>query len=139
MFAANTYDIHVATEEDGPSLGRLSELDAARPLQRPVLIGQINGDPVAAISLADFRIVADPQRCPDQLRAYLRIRAGALRAYAATPSLRARMLAALSASNHASPTRAGRHTSERRIATEGTTANGRTSQRPARRRVPAIN
>lgn len=136
MFAANTYDIHLATEQDEASL---SQLDSGRPLQRPVLIGHIDGEPAAAMSVADGRSVADPQRRTDHLLACLRVRAGALRAYEATPSLRARMHAALSASNHASSTGAGKRTPRRRSATAGTTADGRTSQRPVRRRVPAIS
>ena len=139
MFAPNTYDIHLATEEDSRALSRLAGLDSARPLQRPVLIGQIGGEPAAAISLADGRIVADPLRRPDHLLACLRVRAGAWRAYQATPSLPARMLAAVSASNHASTTGAGERTSRRRSATAGTTANGRPSRRSVRRRVPATS
>jgi hypothetical protein len=96
MFAANTYDIHLATDQDDASVRRLAERDSARPLQRPALIGHIDGEPAAAISLADGRIVADPRRRPDHLRACLRTRADALRAYEKTPSLAARMLAALS-------------------------------------------
>jgi hypothetical protein len=104
MFAANRYDIRLATEQDDASLRSLAERDAARRLQRPALIGYIDGEPAAAISLADGRILADPRARTDHLAACLRIRAGALRAYEATPSLPARMLAALTASNHASPT-----------------------------------
>jgi hypothetical protein len=137
VFAANTYDIHLATEEDDPSLGRLAELDAARRLQRPVLIGQINGDPAAAISLADLRIVADPQRCPDQLRAYLRVRAGALRAYEETPSLRVRMLAGVSVADRSGRTTSGARASSRRRAGARATANGRPPRRPVRRRALA--
>jgi hypothetical protein len=139
MFAANTYDIRLATEQDDATLSRLGEFGSGRPLQRPALIGQIDGEPAAAMSLADGRIITDPQRRTDHLRACLRVRAGALRAYAETPSLRARMLAVLSASNHASSTGADERTSARRSATTGTTANGRASQRPVRRRVPAIS
>jgi len=139
MFAATTYDIRLATERDDARLRRLAERDATRPLQRSALIGYIDVEPAAAISLADGRVVADPQRHTDHLLACLRIPAGAPRAYAATPSLRARMLAALSASSHASSTGAGERTSARRSATEGTTANGRASQRPVRRRVLATS
>ncbi len=139
MFAANTYDIRLATEQDGASLNRLSRLDSARPLERPTLIGYIDGEPAAAISLADNRIDADPRRRTDHLAACLRIRAGALRAYEATPSLRARMLAALSASHHASSTGAAERTAARRSATAGTSANARTTQRPVRRRVLATS
>jgi hypothetical protein len=41
MFAANTYDIRLATEHDDASLSRLAERDSARPLQGQALIGHI--------------------------------------------------------------------------------------------------
>jgi len=139
MFAANTYNLHLATEQDDASLSRLSRLDSGRPLQRPALIGHIDGEPAAAISLVDDRVVADPQRRTDHLVACLRVRAGALRAYEETPSLRARMLAALAASNHASSSGAGEREPGRRSDIAGTIAKVRTRRRPVRRRAPAIS
>lgn len=139
MFAANTYDIRLATEEDDPSLSWLAYLDSGRPLQHPVLICQIGGEPAAAMSLADHRIVTDPHRRTDHLLACLRVRADALRAYEATPSLRVRMLAAVAAGHDASETGADERMPRRRSATAGTTTNGRISQRPVRRRVSAIS
>ncbi|MBV8220626.1 MAG: hypothetical protein JO325_19335 [Solirubrobacterales bacterium] len=97
MFAANTYDIHLATGEDDVRLSCLAELNSACALQRPALIGDVDGEPVAATSLADGRIVGDPGRCTDHLLACLRVRAGALRAYEETPSLPTRMLASSTA------------------------------------------
>jgi hypothetical protein len=35
MFAANTYDIYLATEQDEASLSRLAELDSGRPFNAP--------------------------------------------------------------------------------------------------------
>lgn len=96
MFAANTYFIRLATYEDAMSLSRLAEFDARRALLAPALIGYINGRPAAAISVSERRIVTDPSLRTDHLVACLRVRANALRAYEATPSLPARMLAALS-------------------------------------------
>src|ERR1700751_3960783 len=139
MFAANTYDIHLAAEQDEASLSRLAGLDSGRPLQRPGLIGYIHGEPAAAISLAGGRIVADPQRRTVHLVACLRIRADALRAYEQTPSLRARMLAALSVADRSGCTTQREPASKRRPATAETIANGRTGQRPVRRRVPTIS
>jgi hypothetical protein len=93
MFAANLYNIHLATEADEDSVSRL---DCGRRLQQPVLIGQIGGEAAAAMSLADGRSVTDPQRHTDHLLACLRVRADALRAYETTPSLHTRMLVAVS-------------------------------------------
>ena len=95
MFAANTYKLRLATEDDADALRRLAELDSRAPLAGRVLIGEMAGSPAAALSLGDDRVIADPFRRTDHLVACLRIRAGAIRAYEATPSLTARMRAAL--------------------------------------------
>jgi hypothetical protein len=99
MFAANTYLIRLATAEDAASLVRLARRESRSPLAGRVLIGQIDGAPAAAMSLADGRVVADPLRATGHLVACLRVRARALAAYEATPLLRMRMLAGLTSSN----------------------------------------
>ena len=95
MFAANTYKLRLATEEDADALRRLAELDSSAPLAGRVLIGEIAGSPAAALSFDDDRVIADPFRRTDHLVACLRIRARAIRAHEATPSLSERMRAAL--------------------------------------------
>jgi hypothetical protein len=86
MFAANAYVIrHVAGAE------RLAELDSQRPLTGPALVGEIEGRPAAAISLADGRIVADPFQHTSALVAQLRMRAHALSEHERTPSLSERL------------------------------------------------
>ncbi|HEY3019822.1 MAG TPA: hypothetical protein VGJ32_06495 [Solirubrobacteraceae bacterium] len=49
-----------ATSDDDRVLRDLSELDSARPVERPAVLAVVDGDPVAAVSLSDGRIVADP-------------------------------------------------------------------------------
>ena len=100
MFAANTYKLRLATEDDADALRRLAELDSRAPLAGRVLIGELAGSPAAALSLDDDRVIADPFRRTDHLVACMRIRAGAIRAYEATPSLSARMRAALPPARH---------------------------------------
>jgi hypothetical protein len=97
MFAADTYVIRMTTDEDARALRRLGELDSQPPLAGRALIGEIDGTPAAALSLGDGRVTADPFRRTEDLVAFLRVRAHALQAYQATPSLRERLLAALSA------------------------------------------
>jgi len=139
MFAANLYNIHLATDADEASLSRLAQLDCSRRLRQPVLIGQIGGETAAAMSLADGRSVADPQRRTDHLLACLHVRADALRAYEATPSLRTRMLVAVSAGSHAtSMSEADAGTPRGWSAAARTSTNGRMSPRPVSPRVPAI-
>jgi len=49
-----------ATADDDRVLRDLSELDSARPVERPAVLAVVDGQPVAAVSLSDGRIVADP-------------------------------------------------------------------------------
>jgi hypothetical protein len=95
MFAANAYRIRFATVEDATTLGRLAERYYQQRLVGRILIGEIDGTPAAALSLHDGRVIADSSPRTDRLVATLRMRAGAIRAFEATPSLRERLLAAL--------------------------------------------
>ena len=49
-----------ATADDDRVLRDLSELDSAKPVERPAVLAAVDGQPVAAVSLSDGRIVADP-------------------------------------------------------------------------------
>jgi hypothetical protein len=60
-----------------------------------VLIGELDGSPAAALSLADGRAIGDPFRPTAQLRMLLRVRATAYLAHQRTPSLRDRLRAAV--------------------------------------------
>ena len=51
----STLEIHRAEHTDWYDLDRLAELDSAEPL-----IGRIDGEVRAALSLRDGRVVADP-------------------------------------------------------------------------------
>jgi hypothetical protein len=92
------YTLRLATADDEPALRRLAEIDSQEPLTAtPVLVGEIDGRPEAALSLTDGRTVANPFLPTALLLAHLRLRAGVLVAYERTPSLAARIRAALSA------------------------------------------
>jgi hypothetical protein len=97
MFAPNAYRIRFATAEDADTLRRLAERGSQQPLRGRVLIGQLDGTPAAALSLLDGRVIADSFPRTDQVVAALHMRAGAIRAYEATPSLRDRLRAAFAA------------------------------------------
>jgi hypothetical protein len=86
MFAANTYVIRAASETEGVALSEL---------RGPVLIGEVQGRPAAAMSVADGRAVTNPFMSTASLVAHLRLRAGALRAFERMPSVGARMRAAV--------------------------------------------
>ena len=87
MFPANAYVIREADAADESAVTRLAELDSQRPLSGRVLIGEIDGVPAAAVSLADGRIVADPFQPSDRLAPLLSMRYRSLRAFEETPSL----------------------------------------------------
>jgi hypothetical protein len=93
MISANS--IRYATEQDTQTLERLAELDSQPTLSGPVLIAELGGIPAAALSIGDGRVIADPFQGTDHLVANLRMRAGAIRAFEITPSLRERLVAAL--------------------------------------------
>jgi hypothetical protein len=54
--------IRPATAADARALARVAALDSQRPLAAPVLLAEEGGVAVAAISVADGRVVADPFR-----------------------------------------------------------------------------
>lgn len=139
MFAANTYLIRPATDEDGDTLARLAERSSVESLTGRVLIGQIDGATVAAISLEDDRVVVNPLRATGHLVSCLRIRAQALVAYEATPSLRTRMLAGLYSTNGAHRTTHAGRTPQHQAAAKRTAADRRRRQRRARKGVVAVS
>jgi hypothetical protein len=97
MFAANTYRIRIANDEDMDTLSDLADRHSEPPLDGPVLIGEIDGVEAAALSLSDGRVIADASRRTDHLVANLRVRATSILAYESRPSLHDRLLAALPA------------------------------------------
>lgn len=74
--------IRRARPGDGPALARLAALDAARPLAGDLLLAEVEGEPWAALSLDDGRVVSDPFRPAAAARALLVLRADHLAAAA---------------------------------------------------------
>ena len=73
-----TVELRIATAEDGWAMRRLAALDDAPMLEGRVLIALEDGVAVAAISLADGRVIADPFVLTEHAVAMLRLRAGHL-------------------------------------------------------------
>jgi hypothetical protein len=96
MIAYYPNAIRLATAADADALARLAELDSQRPLAGSVILAEERGLPVAARSLDDGRVVADPFRRTNPAEAALRVRAGALGAAVRTPSLSDRLREAFS-------------------------------------------
>jgi hypothetical protein len=95
MFAANTYRIRLATNDDTDTLRSLAERNGQQPLDGQVLIGEVSGGGLAALSLASGRVIADQSSGTDHVVANLRVRATSIWADRAVPSLFDRMLAGL--------------------------------------------
>jgi hypothetical protein len=72
MTNSSTIAIRPAAAADDQALRTLAELDSARPLRRPAVLAVVDGRPLAALSLADGRIVADPFRPSADVVALLR-------------------------------------------------------------------
>jgi hypothetical protein len=94
MYATH-HVIRMAGDDDALALRRLAKLDSQAPLTAPVLVGEISGTPVAAVSLADDRAITDPFVPTDHLVIALRARATGLKAVEHTPALRERIRAAV--------------------------------------------
>ena len=76
---ASIIALRPATDADARTLDELSQLDSARTLERPAVLAVVDDSPVAAISLADGRIVADPFTRTEDVVALLRARVERLR------------------------------------------------------------
>jgi hypothetical protein len=55
-----TVILRFACFDDAPDLLRLAQLDSAEPVSEPILIGEVSGRIVAALSLATGHAIADP-------------------------------------------------------------------------------
>jgi hypothetical protein len=84
-------EIRHARADDGDVVWRLAALDEEPPLVGPVLLASADGRPVAAISLADRRVVADPFVATAQTVSLLRARAEQLTEARARRRLRWRL------------------------------------------------
>jgi hypothetical protein len=81
------YVIRLAGDADEEALRALAALDSADPLEHPILLGEIDGEPAAALDLDTRRTIANPFQPTAALLSHLRMRAGALDAYAHRPDV----------------------------------------------------
>jgi hypothetical protein len=79
MTSTSTIVLQHAAAEHDRALRDLSQLDSARAVTRPTLMAVVDGRLVAAASLHDGRIVADPFSESAEAVALLRVRAAELR------------------------------------------------------------
>jgi hypothetical protein len=64
----------LADNADGDAFRRLASLAGSAPPDGPVLLAEVDGDPVAALGLADGRAVAHPSRSHPAVVTYLHLR-----------------------------------------------------------------
>lgn len=72
---APSIDLRIAGPDERGLVERLVILDEATPLDGPVLLALVDGRPVAALSLADGRVVSDPFVATREPVTLLRLRA----------------------------------------------------------------
>jgi hypothetical protein len=56
----STLSLRMAHPDDDRDVRRLAALDSSSPLEEPVMLALVDGETVAAASLSDERIVANP-------------------------------------------------------------------------------
>jgi len=78
MTSTSTIILQQATAADDSALRELSQLDSARTVSCPALMAVVDDRLLAAISLRDGRVVADPFAETEAAVALLRVRASAL-------------------------------------------------------------
>ena len=76
---AQTIALRIAAPDEGAVVTRLAALDDARALDGQVLLAVADGEPIAALSLDDGRVVANPFVCTADAVALLRVRERHLR------------------------------------------------------------
>ncbi len=72
--------VRLAGDADAARLTHLARLDSANPIDRHALLAEVDGELVAAISLTDGAVIADPFRRTAPAVGLLRMRADQLRA-----------------------------------------------------------
>jgi hypothetical protein len=67
--------LRFAFPDDADAVARLAALDSSDPPPAPLLLAEVGGEPQAALSLANGRVIADPFRSTPALVELLRARA----------------------------------------------------------------
>jgi hypothetical protein len=71
--------VREATDHDAYALTHLAAVDSADPLPGRVLVAEIDGRPVAALSMTTSTVVADPFRRTADIVQMLKVRAAQMR------------------------------------------------------------
>ena len=95
MFPSHLYVIRLAGDADEAALEHIAQLDSARPVGHPALVGEIGGHIAAALDLDTGRAIANPFVPTANLLAHLRVRATSYEAGLRTPEVAGRIRAAM--------------------------------------------
>jgi hypothetical protein len=87
--------IRPATDDDRGAIERIAALDSGTPIEGPALVGELDRVPVAVLSLADGRVVANPFRHTAALVEAMHARARRMGGVDARPGPVRRLVAAL--------------------------------------------
>ncbi|HWH93552.1 MAG TPA: hypothetical protein VNT03_06795 [Baekduia sp.] len=79
MTSTSTIVLQQASAEHDAALREISQLDSARTVARPALMAVVDGRLIAAASLHDGRVVADPFAETEEAVELLRLRSASLR------------------------------------------------------------
>ena len=75
----STVALRMADRDEAGVVRRLAALDSSQPLEEPVLLALVDGEAVAAVSLSDERVVANPFRPTADAVALLGLRISQMR------------------------------------------------------------
>jgi hypothetical protein len=92
MSTSSTIAMRTATGSDDRIVRKLAALDSASAPQGPVVIALVDGRPVAAASLTDGRVVADPFEPTAEVVELLQARVAASAQAAVRPRRRRRLV-----------------------------------------------
>jgi hypothetical protein len=90
-FDPNAFTMRTAQAADANDLRRLAELDSSRVPSGPLLVGEVDGELVAAVPIAGGPGIADPMRATSAVVSLLGLRAAQLRGRADRRNSRGRI------------------------------------------------
>jgi hypothetical protein len=104
-FDLNAFTMREARPADDDALSRLAELDSARVPAGRLLVGELDGELVAAVPIAGGPVIADPFRPTAALVSLLGLRAAQLRGLEDRRKARGRIRRLIPAAARLRPTR----------------------------------
>jgi hypothetical protein len=92
---SHQFRIRPATDDDRAVIASIAALDSSTPIDGPALVGELDGVPVAVLSLTDGSVVADPFRRTGPLVDEMHLRARRMGGVDVRPGPARRLIATL--------------------------------------------